>query len=35
MRCLLIELRETEIAALTHDGLQKPETRNDPGAVLT
>ena len=35
LRCLLIELGETEIDALIHDGLLKPETRNDPGTVLT
>jgi hypothetical protein len=29
----MIELRETEIDALVHKGLLKPETRNDPSAV--
>jgi hypothetical protein len=33
MRCLTIELRETEIDALIRKGLLKPETRNDPSAV--
>ena len=33
MRCLTIELRETEIDALIREGLLKPETRNDPSAV--
>jgi hypothetical protein len=33
LRCLTIELRETEIAALIGKGLLKPETRNDPNAV--
>jgi hypothetical protein len=33
MRCLMIELRETEIDALIRMGLLNNETRNDPGAV--
>ena len=33
LRCLMIELRETEIDALVHRGLLKPVTRNDPSAV--
>jgi hypothetical protein len=33
LRCLTIELRETEIEALIRRGLLKPETRNDPSAV--
>jgi len=33
MRCLTIELRETEIDALIRKGLLKSETRNDPSAV--
>jgi hypothetical protein len=33
MRCLTLELRETEIDVLVHEGLLKPETRNDPSAV--
>jgi len=33
LRCLMIELRETEIDALIRRGLLQPETRNDPGAV--
>jgi hypothetical protein len=34
LRCLGIELRETEIDALIHKGLLKPETRNDPSAII-
>ena len=34
MRCLTIELRETEIDGLIHKGLLKTETRNDVNAVL-
>jgi hypothetical protein len=30
LRCLMIELRETEIDALIRKGLLKPETRNNP-----
>jgi hypothetical protein len=33
LRCLMIELRETEIDALIRKGLLKPETRNDPSFV--
>ena len=33
MRCLTIELHETEIDALIRKGLLKSETRNDPSAV--
>jgi hypothetical protein len=33
LRCLMIELRETEIDALIPNGLLKAETRNDPSAV--
>jgi hypothetical protein len=33
LRCLVIELRETEIDALIRKGLLKLETRNDPNAV--
>jgi hypothetical protein len=33
LRCLMIELRETEVAALIRKGLLKFETRNDPNAV--
>jgi hypothetical protein len=33
MRCLTIELRETEIDALMRKGLLKPEMRNDPNAI--
>jgi hypothetical protein len=33
LRCLMIELRETEIDALIRKGLLKPETRNDPTAL--
>lgn len=34
LRCLRIELRETEIDALIHKGLLKPETRNDRNAII-
>ena len=34
LRCLVIELRETEIDALIRKGLLKPETRNDTSAVI-
>jgi hypothetical protein len=34
LRCLGIELRETEIDALVHKGLLKPETRNDTSAII-
>jgi hypothetical protein len=33
MRCLTIELHETEIDALIRKGLLESETRNDPSAV--
>ena len=33
LRCLMIELRETEIDAMVRRGLLKPETRNKPTAV--
>jgi hypothetical protein len=33
LRCVTIELRETEIDALIHQGLLKSETRNNPSAV--
>jgi hypothetical protein len=33
MRCLMIELRETEIDALARKGLQGSEMRNDAGSV--
>jgi hypothetical protein len=33
LRCLTVELRETEIEALIHGGLLKAETRNDMAAV--
>jgi hypothetical protein len=33
LRCLTIELRETEIEALIHTGLLKSETRHDTYAV--
>jgi len=33
LRCLMIELRETEIDALVRRGLLKWETRNNPGVV--
>lgn len=34
LRCLMIELRETEIDALIERGLLNSETRNDRGAVM-
>jgi hypothetical protein len=34
MRCLMIELRETEVDALIRGGLLEHETRNDTDAVL-
>jgi hypothetical protein len=34
MRCLTIELRDTEIDALIRQRLLNPETRNDPSAVI-
>jgi hypothetical protein len=34
LRCLVIELRETEIDALTSKGLLKPEMRNDTSAII-
>jgi hypothetical protein len=34
LRCLGIELRETEIDALVHKRLLKPETRNDTSAII-
>jgi hypothetical protein len=33
LRCLVIELRETEIAALIREGLLASEARNDPNAL--
>jgi len=33
LRCLMIQLRETEIDALIGSGLLKPEMRNNPSAV--
>ena len=33
MRCLWIELRDTEIDALVQSGLLKSETRNDHNAI--
>jgi hypothetical protein len=33
LRCLIVELRETEIDALVRKGLLKAETRNDASAV--
>jgi len=35
LRCLMIELRETEIDALVRRGLLKWETRNDSGLPRT
>ena len=34
MRCLVIELRATEIETLIHKGLLKWETRNDRNAII-
>jgi hypothetical protein len=34
LRCLMIELRETEIDALIRKGLLKSETRNDTSAII-
>jgi hypothetical protein len=34
LRCLNVELRETEIDALIRKGFLKHETRNDPGAII-
>ena len=33
LRCLTIELRETEIEALIREGLLTSEARNDPNAL--
>jgi hypothetical protein len=33
LRCLMIELRQTEIDALIRKGLLKPETRNNAAAL--
>jgi hypothetical protein len=33
MRCLMIELRETEIDALIREGFLKSDTRNDTAAI--
>ena len=34
LRCLMIQLRETEVDALIRGGLLEQETRNDRNAVL-
>jgi hypothetical protein len=34
LRCLMIELRDTEIDALIRKGLLKPEMRNDPAEII-
>jgi hypothetical protein len=34
LRCLMIELYETEVDALIQKGLLKPETRNDSFAII-
>ena len=34
LRCLMVELRATEIDALIRRGLLNGETRNDPGAII-
>ena len=33
MRCLIVELHDTEISALVRKGLLKPETRHDRNAI--
>ena len=33
MRCLMVELHDTEINALVRAGLLKPETRHDRNAI--
>ena len=33
LRCLLIELRETEIDALARNGFLKADARNDPDSI--
>jgi hypothetical protein len=33
LRCLMIELRDTEIDALMHNGLLQSDARNDPHAI--
>jgi hypothetical protein len=33
LRCLTIELRETEIDSLIRKGMLKPDARNDPDAI--
>jgi hypothetical protein len=34
LRCLMVQLRETEIEALIYRGLLKPEMRNSKNAIL-
>jgi len=34
LRCLTIQLRETEIDALIYKGLLKPETRHSKNAII-
>ena len=34
LRCLVVELRETEIDELMRKGLLKPETRNNTSAII-
>jgi hypothetical protein len=34
LRCLIVELRETEVDALIRTGLLNSETRNDTSAVI-
>jgi len=34
LRCLVIELRETEVDGLIRKGLLGPETRNDTSAII-
>jgi hypothetical protein len=34
LRCLTIQIRETEVDALIRGGLLRPETRNDANAII-
>jgi hypothetical protein len=34
MRCIMLELRETEIDALIRKGFLKPDARNDTSAII-
>jgi hypothetical protein len=35
LRCIVVQLRETEIDALVQKGMLKPEMRNDTPAIQT